>query len=122
MQEICAVAEGVPLVLTINNTVSFSVLARDFARNYLTTGGDNVTATLASVDYPSCVSPEPTVVDNGNGSYQVSLTPECSGNNLVSVRINGKTIKGVAVTMHCSHSSLHLPQTETNHKHCGLPI
>ena len=60
-----------------------------------TTGGDNVAATLTFVDYPSCVSPEPTVVDNGNSSYQASLIPECSGNNLVSVSINGETIKNV---------------------------
>ena len=30
---------------------------------------------------------------------QVSLSPECSGNNLVSVSINGKTIKDMPVTV-----------------------
>ena len=76
-----------------------TVLVRDCGGYDLTTGGDNVTATLTCVDYPSLVSPQPTVVDNGDGSYQVSLSPECSGNNLVSVKINGKTIKDMPVTV-----------------------
>ena len=74
-------------------------VVRDCCGYDLTTGGDNVTATLTCVDYPSLVSPQPTVVDNGDGSYQVSLSPECSGNNLVSVKINGKTIKDMPVTV-----------------------
>ena len=86
------VADGLPLSLIINKTASFSVLVRNSGGYDLSTGGDNVTATLTCVDYPSLVSPQPTVVDNGDGSYQVSLSPECSGNNLVSVSINGKTV------------------------------
>ena len=93
------VAEGLSSSLIINKTTSFTVLVRDCGGYDLTTGGDNVTATLTCVDYPSLVSPQPTVVDNGNGSYQVSLSPECSGNNLVSVNINGKTIKDMPVTV-----------------------
>ena len=93
------VAEGLPLSLIVNKTASFSVLVQDCGGYDLSTGGDNVTATLTCVDYPSLVSPQPTVVDNGDGSYQVSLSPECSGNNLVSVSINGKTIKDMPVTV-----------------------
>ena len=93
------VAEGLSSSLIINKTTSFTVLVRDCGGYDLTTGGDNVTATLTCVDYPSLVSPQPTVVDNGDGSYQVSLSPECSGNNLVSVKINGKTIKDMPVTV-----------------------
>ena len=88
------VAEGLPLTLIINKTASFSVLVRDCGGYDLSTGGDNVTATLTCVDYPSLVSPQPTVVDNGDSSYQVSLSSECSGNNLVSVSINRKTTDG----------------------------
>ena len=105
-KRVCAratVAEGLPLSLIINKTTSFSVLVRDCRRYDLSTGGDNVTATLTCVDYPSLVSPQPRVVDNEDGSYQVSLSPECSGNNLVSVSINGKTIKDMPVTACCSH-------------------
>ena len=113
------VAEGLPLTLTINQTARFSVLARDCKGCDLSTGGDNVTATLTSVDYPSCVSPEPTVVDNGDGSYQVSLTPECCGNNLVSVSINGKTIKDLPVTVAVipPYTSLRLKRTITSVNH-----
>ena len=93
------VAEGLSSSLIINKTTSFTVLVRDCGGYDLTTGGDNVTATLTCVDYPSLVSPQPTVVDNGDGSYQVSLSPECSGNNLVRVKINGKTIKDMPVTV-----------------------
>ena len=93
------VAEGLSSSLIINKTTSFTVLVRDCGGYDLTTGGDNVTATLTCVDYPSLVSPQPTVVDNGDGSYQVSLSPECSGNNLVSVNINGKTIKDMPMTV-----------------------
>ena len=93
------VAEGLPLSLIINKTASFSVLVRDCGGYDLSTGGDNITVTLTCVDYPSLVSPQPTVVDNGDGSYQVFLSPECSGNNLVSVSINGKTIKDMPVTV-----------------------
>ena len=39
----------------------------------LTTCGDNV---ITSVDYPSCMSLEPAMVDNGDGSYQLALTPD----------------------------------------------
>ena len=96
----CAtVAEGLPLTLIINKTTSFSVLVRDCGGYDLTTGGDNVTATLSCLDYPPLVSPKPLVVDNEDGSYQVSLIPECSGNNLLSVNINGKSIKDIPVTV-----------------------
>ena len=109
------VAEGLPLSLIINKTASFSVLVRDCGGYDLSTGGDNVTATLTCVDYPSLVSPQPTVVDNGDGSYQVSLSPECSGNNLVSVSINGKTIKDMPVTVAVipPYTSLRLKRTIT---------
>ena len=109
------VADGLPLSLIINKTASFSVLVRDCGGYDLSTGGDNVTATLTCVDYPSLVSPQPTVVDNGDGSYQVSLSPECSGNNLVSVSINGKTIKDMPVTVAIipSYNSLRLKRTIT---------
>ena len=93
------VAEGLPLTLIINKTTSFSVLVRDCGGYDLTTGGDNVTATLSCLDYPPLVSPKPLVVDNKDGSYQVSLIPECSGNNLLSVNINGKSIKDIPVTV-----------------------
>ena len=109
------VADGLPLSLIINKTASFSVLVRDCGGYDLSTGGDNVTATLTCVDYPSLVSPQPTVVDNGDGSYQVSLSPECSGNNLVSVSINGKTIKDMPVTVAVipPYNSLRLKRTIT---------
>ena len=113
------VAEGLPLSLIINKTASFSVLVRDCGGYDLSTGGDNVTATLTCVDYPSLVSPQPTVVDNGDGSYQVSLSPECSGNNLVSVSINGKTIKDMPVTVAVipPYTSLRLKRTITGISH-----
>ena len=115
-QKACArttVAEGLQFSLTINRTASFSVLARDCRGYDLTTGGDNVTATLASVDYPSCLSAKPTVVDDGDGSYQVSLIPKCSGNNLVSVSINEKTIKYMPMTIAVipPYTSLRLKRT-----------
>ena len=111
-----SVAEGLPSSLIINKTTSFTVLVRDCGGYDLTTGGDNVTATLTCVDYPSLVSPQPTVVDNGDGSYQVSLSPECSGNNLVSVNINGKTIKDMPVTIAVipPYTSLRLKHTITS--------
>ena len=64
----------------------------------------------------SLVSPQPTVVDNGDGSYQVSLSPECSGNNLVSVSISGKTIKNMPVTVAVipPYTSLRLKKSITN--------
>ena len=110
------VTDGMPLTLIINKTTSFSVLAQDYRREDLTSGGDNVTATLTCLDYPNLVSPSPTVVDNGDGSYQVSLTPKCIGNNLVSVSINGKTIKGMPVTVAVipPYTSLRLKQTISN--------
>ena len=56
-------------------------------------------------------------MDNGDGSYQVSLSPECSGNNLVSVSINGKTIKDMPVTVAViptlAYNSLRLKRTIT---------
>ena len=109
------VADGLPLSLIINKTASFSVLVRDCGGYDLSTGGDNVTATLTCVDYPSLVSPQPTVVDNGDGSYQVSLSPECSGNNLVSVSINRKTIKDMPATVAVipPYNSLRLKRTIT---------
>ena len=75
--------------------------------------------TLTSVGYPCCVSPEPTVVDCGDGSYQVSLTPECSGCNLVSVSINGKTINDIPMTIAVipPYTSLKLKQTITSVSH-----
>ena len=108
-----------PLSLIINKTTSFSVLARNCEGDDLTTGGDNVTAVLTCVDYPSLVSPKPTVVDNGDGSYQVSLTPECSGHNRVSVSINGKTIKDMPVTVAVipHYRSLKLKRTITDVTH-----
>ena len=104
------VAEGLPFSLIINKTADFFVLARHCRGYELATGGDVVTTTLTAVDYPSCVSPEPTVVDSGDGSYHVSLIPKCSGNNLVSVSINGKTIKDMPVTVAVipSYASLRL--------------
>ena len=113
------VAEGLPLSLIINKTASFSVLVRDCGGYDLSTGGDNVTATLTCVDYPNLVSPQPTVLDNGDGSYQVSLSPECSGNSLLSVSINGKTIKDVPVTVAVipPYTSLRLRRTITGVSH-----
>ena len=115
------VAEGLPLDLTlvINKTTSLSVLVRDCGGYDLTTGGDNVTASLSCLDYPTLVSPKPLVVDNGDGSYQVSLTPECSGNNLVCVNINGKSIKDMPVTVAVipPYTSLRLQQTITGVGH-----
>ena len=115
------VAEGLPLDLTliINKTTSLSVLVRDCGGYDLTTGGDNVTASLSCLDYPTLVSPKPLVVDNGDGSYQVSLTPECSGNNLVSVKINGKSIKDMPVTIAVipPYTSLRLKQMITGAGH-----
>ena len=113
------VAEGLPLTLIINKTTSFSVLVRDCGGYDLTTGGDNVTATLSCLDYPTLVSPKPLVVDNGDGSYQVSLTPECSGNNLMCVNINGKSIKDMPVTVAVipPYTSLRLQQTITGVGH-----
>ena len=121
-KRVCAratVAEGLPLSLIINKTTSFSVLVRDCGGYDLSTGGDNVTVTLTCVDYPSLVSPQPRVVDNGDGSYQVSLSPECSGNNLVSVSINGKTIKDMPVTVAVisPYTSLRLKRTITGVAH-----
>ena len=111
-----SVAKGLSSSLIINKATSFTVLVRDCGGYDLTTGGDNVTATLTCVDYPSLVSPQPTVVDNGDGSYQVSLSPECSGNNLVSITINGKTIKDMPVTVAVipPYTSLRLKHTITN--------
>ena len=104
-----------PLSLNINKTTSFSVLARNCEGDDLTTGGDTVTAVLTCVDYPSLVSPKPTVVDNGDGSYLVSLTPACSGHNRVSVSINGKTIQDMPVTVAVipHYQSLKLKRTIT---------
>ena len=121
-KRVCAratVADGLPISLIIKKTASFSVLVRDCGGYDLSTGGDNVTATLTCVDYPSLVSPQPTVVDNGDGSYQVSLSPECSGNNLVSVSINGKTIKDMPVTVAVipPYNSLRLKRTITGINH-----
>ena len=118
LERACAratVADGLPVSLIINKTTSFSVLVRDCRGYDHSTGGDNVTATLTCVDYPSLVSSQPTVVDNGDGSYQVSLSPECSGNSLVSVSINGKTIKDMPVTVAVipPYNSLRLKRTIT---------
>ena len=110
-----------PLSLIINRTTTFSILARNCEGHDLTTGGDNVTAVLTCVDYPSLVSPKPTVVDNGDGSYQVSLTPACSGHNRVSVSINGKTIRDMPITVAVipHYRSLKLKRTITGVNHPG---
>ena len=92
------IAEGLETTLIINRTTQFTVLVRDFEGHDLSSGGHNVTVDITSLDFSRCVSTEPKITDNDDGSYLVTLTPECSGNNQITVKINGKAIKGMPVT------------------------
>ena len=91
------IAEGLETTLIINRTTQFTVLVRDFEGHDLSSGGHNITVDITSLDFSRCVSTEPKITDNDDGSYLVTLTPECSGNNQITVKINGKAIKGMPV-------------------------
>ena len=106
------IVEGLETTLIINRTTQFTV---QNVHGHLSSGGHNVTVTLTSLDFSRCFSTEPKVTDNDNGSYLVSLTPECSGNNQITVKIDGKVIKGMPVTVAVipSYASLKLKRNIT---------
>jgi len=72
-----------------NEPSTFTIHAHDPKGNPLTQGGDNFKVHVSGPEHV-----EPTVVDNGDGTYKVTYAPETAGDYDVNVTLDGHSIKG----------------------------
>ena len=73
--------------LGIGAEMRVKVITRDSSGKELTTGGATVKATL------SCNKEECPVIDNGDGTYTVSVIPQQLGQHQLSITINGQHVQ-----------------------------
>ncbi len=77
-----------PNPVVANNPVTITVVSRDIWGNPVTTGGDVITLNVSGAN-----TVNPTVTDNGNGTYTATYTPTNSGQDLIVGTINGNVIQ-----------------------------
>ena len=75
------------LRLGIGAEMRVKVITRDSSGKELTTGGATVKATL------SCNKEECPVIDNGDGTYTVSVIPQQLGQHQLSITVNGQHVQ-----------------------------
>lgn len=78
---------------TVGQSGHFTLLCRDSAGDQMSQGGEHVLVSIVHKDKKNCAV-EATIIDNSNGSYSVSYTPEEPGVYSVWVCVKTQHIKG----------------------------
>uniref|UniRef100_A0AAV2K3J3 RING-type E3 ubiquitin transferase n=1 Tax=Knipowitschia caucasica TaxID=637954 RepID=A0AAV2K3J3_KNICA len=83
---------------SVSQTGLFTLVCRDSAGDQLTRGGDHVVVSIAHKEKRNCVIVT-SVVDNSDGTYSVSYTPEELGSYSVWVCVRTQHVKGSPFTL-----------------------
>lgn len=86
---------------TAGSNTTITVTARDENGNVLAVGGASVVVSVAGVN-----TANPTVTDNGDGTYSTTYIPTTSGTDNVAITMNGVAIGGSPFTTVVSHGAI----------------
>ncbi|XP_054019306.1 tripartite motif-containing protein 45 [Dryobates pubescens] len=81
-----------------NELTGFTLLLKDTTGERMRRGGEAVQVTITHKDKRDC-SLQPTVCDNGDGTYHVSYSPEEPGCYAVCIYVKGQHIQGSPFTL-----------------------
>ena len=83
---------GASLSTEKGKTINVVIMAHDRDGQRLTTGDDVITAQCAGLD-PEATSPSPTITDNNDGSYTLSVSSQSEGIFKFEVFVNGEKME-----------------------------